>query len=70
MGDCLDLLSHGGVLQLGRLSVLVRVFLLNPGVMYSNLTQPPGNTQAAVNYMLSVSVHTFEVPVIISTANH
>jgi hypothetical protein len=54
MGDCLDLLSHGGVLQLGQLFVLVCIVVLNPGIIYSILTRRPGNTQAAVNYMLSV----------------
>jgi hypothetical protein len=70
MADCLDLLSHGGVLQLGQLSVLVCIVPTNPGVMYSTLTRPPGNTQAAVNYMLSVSVYVFGLPVIISISNH
>ncbi len=70
MGDYLDLLSHGGALQLGRRSVLVRVIPLLPVVMDSILTQSPGNTQAAVNYMLSVSVHIFGVTVIISITNH
>jgi hypothetical protein len=62
MGDCLDLPSPGGVLQLGPLSVLVCVVLSSLSVMYSILTQSLGNTQAAVNYMLSVRVHRLSPP--------
>lgn len=68
MADCLDILSHGGVLQRGRLFVLVCIVLLNPGSCVA-LTRSPGNTQAAVNYMLSVSVYIPGVPAIILVTN-
>jgi hypothetical protein len=38
MADSLDLLSHGGVLQLGQLFVLVCVVLLKPGSTVSTDT--------------------------------